>query len=286
MITRSVVSLVKRHPLLAGLTLMFALTWPIDLARAAHSQGWITFQIPEALAIFVGYGFVVASITATWIIGGRAEVVALLRRFLIWRVGWTWYAIALFLPLALTLAGIAIYSLPSGSAPDFSEPFARQLFGSGVNLVYLVIPFLLFDAIANGEEIGWRGYLLPRLQGRYKAVIASLIVGLIWGLWHLPKFLVAGNETVISIYLIDIMARAILYTWIFNNTRGSLLLVTLFHAAGNTAGVFLPIQAAVVPIALMNWLAAFSVIAFAGWDLSDRQKTFKKSYPVLPGDSR
>jgi uncharacterized protein len=272
--------LVKRHTILAGLLLMFAFTWPIDLIRSANSHGWTVVQVPEALAIFLGFGFVAASILATAIVSGRTGVIALLRRFLIWRVGMVWYGIALFLPLLLNLTGIGIQALFTGLAPNFGQVYAYQLFGSDLNLLYLVIPFLLFDAISNGEEIGWRGYILPRLQKRHSAFIASLIVGLIWGLWHWPKFLAAGNETLVWLYMVDIMAKAILYTWIFNNTRGSLLIVTLFHAAGNTAGIFLPIQAAAIPIAAVTWLAAISVIAVTGWNLSDRYKT---SLETLPG---
>lgn len=274
-----VINFVKRHPLLAGLFLMFAFTWPIELIRAANSHGWTAFQIPEVVAIFVGYGFVVASIAATAIVSGKAGVVSLLRRFLIWRVGLVWYGIALFLPLLLNFAGIGIQSLISGRAPDFGQVFAIQIFGPDLNPLYLVIPFFLFDALANGEEIGWRGYVLPRLQGRHNALIASLVIGLIWGLWHWPKFLVAGNDTIIWLYILGIMAKAILYTWIFNNTRGSLLVATLFHAAGNTAGVFLPIQAAAYPIAAVNWLAAFTIIAATGWNLAGHRKTDLETMP-------
>ena len=98
---------------------------------------------------------------------------------------------------------------------------------------------------ANGEEVGWRGYVLPRLQAKYNALVSSLIVGVIWGLWHIPKFLAPGNTSPFGWFMIKVIADAVLYTWLYNNTKGSLLLATLFHAAGNTAGVFLPVTTTV-----------------------------------------
>jgi membrane protease YdiL (CAAX protease family) len=127
-----------------------------------------------------------------------------------------------------------------GQVPDFSNTIAHQLFGPATSILF-VLPFLLFNMLVNGEEIGWRGYVLPRLQWRHNALISSLIIGVIWTTWHIPKFLVAGDSTPFGWYLIMTVARAILFTWVYNGTRGSLLLVTLFHAAVNTAYVFLPV---------------------------------------------
>ena len=83
---KQLLTTVRRHPLALGLALIFALTWPIDLAFAAQSRGLIDVPILAALSLFVGYGFVVAAVLATAIVGGWAAVRALLGRFLIWRV--------------------------------------------------------------------------------------------------------------------------------------------------------------------------------------------------------
>lgn len=226
----------RQHSLVAGIVLMFLLTWPIDLAYS----GVLPFQVPLPVALLVGYGFVFAALIMTGLTLGRDAVIALLKRFLIWRVRWTWYLVALLLLPALTFAGVLINAALTQTPMDFSTVFAHRIFGPSANLPLLVLPFLLFDAITNGEEIGWRGYVLPRLQARYSALVSSLILGVIWGLWHIPKFLAPGNTSSLAWFLVEIMAHAVLYTWLFNNTRGSLLLVTLFHAASNTAGVFLP----------------------------------------------
>jgi membrane protease YdiL (CAAX protease family) len=124
---------------------------------------------------------------------------------------------------------------------DFSTVFAHRIFGPTANLPLLILPLFIFNAIINGEEIGWRGYVLPRIQTKYNALVSSLIVGVIWGLWHIPKFLVPGNTSPFAWFMVKVMADAILYTWLYNNTKGSLLMLTLFHASSNTAGAFLPI---------------------------------------------
>jgi membrane protease YdiL (CAAX protease family) len=231
---------IKRHDLLLGIFLMFALTWPIDLALAAESRGMLPFNIPFAIAMSVGYGFVAASLIMTGLTKGKSGIFALLRRYLIWRVGMGWYLVALGLYPLIYLVAIGLHILLGGQTPDITDSMAYQLFGPATSLLF-VIPFLLFNMLVNGEEIGWRGYVLPRLQWRYNALVSSLIIGVIWTTWHIPKFLVAGYDTPLGWYLLMTMARAVLFTWVYNGTGGSLLLVTIFHAAINTAYVFLPV---------------------------------------------
>jgi membrane protease YdiL (CAAX protease family) len=258
----------RRHALVAGVVLMFAFTWPIDLAWA----GLLPFAVPFPLYLFLGWGFIAAALLMTGLTLGRAGVVALLRRYLIWRVDWQWYAVAFLLYPAIFVGAIALNAAWTGTPVDFGATMASQFFGAGAGLPLFILPFFLFEAIANGEEMGWRGYVLPRLQVRHSALVASLILGLIWGVWHLPKFLGAAGGGSFGLLMVKVFADAILYTWLYNNTRGSLLLVTIFHAAGNTAGFFLPMAntmstqntgALLIAIVLV-WLAAGVVTAVAG----------------------
>jgi len=257
----------RRHSPTLGIALMFLLTWPIDLA---HS-GRMPFQVPFLLYLFLGWGFIAAALVMTALTGGRAEVATLLRRFLIWRVRWTWYAAVLLAP-AIMCAAVVLNAAFTGQAIDFADVFAHRIFGASASLPMFVAPFFLVDAIANGEEMGWRGYVLPRLQARHNALVASLILGVIWAIWHYPKFMAPGNDSSFGLFFVKIMAEAVLFTWIYNNTRGSLLMTTLFHAAANTAGVFLPIANTAVGSnvnALMiqtglDVVAAIVVVTFAG----------------------
>ncbi len=258
----------KRHSLVIGVILMFALTWPIDLANS----GFLPFPVAPALAIFVGYGLVLASLIMTSLTLGKDGVRALLKRFLIWRVGWKWYLVAFLLMPSMQIVSVLLSALVRQAPIDFSTVYAYKIFGPSVNLLALIVPFFLFDAIANGEEIAWRGYVLPRLQAKYSALASSLIVGVIWGLWHLPKYLSHWDTATFVFFMAGISARAVLYTWLYNNTKGSLLLTTLFHASGNTGGILLPIAntvtngnllASIVQL-LIEWIVVFIVVMVAG----------------------
>jgi membrane protease YdiL (CAAX protease family) len=226
----------KRNSLVAGIVLMFLLTWPIDLANS----GVMPFQVPFAVYILLGYGFVLASVIMTGLTLGKEAIIALLKRFLLWRVGWKWYPVAFLLIPVIDLLAVYLNSIVSQTPVDFSTVFAYKIFGPSANLILLIVPFFIFDALTNGEEIGWRGYVLPRLQAKYSALISTLILGVIWSFWHLPKFVTHWDTVSFVWFVVDTVAKAILLTWLYNNTRGSLLLVTLFHASFNTASVMLP----------------------------------------------
>ncbi len=226
----------RRHSLIAGLVLMFAFTWPIDLANSSV----LPFQVPFVVYILLGWGFIFASLIMTGLTLGKPAVIALLKRYLIWRVRWWWYAVAFLLFPAIYIAAVWLNAALTKQPVDFSTVMARNIFGTSASLPIFILPFFVFDAITNGEEMGWRGYVLPRLQSRHSALVASLILGVIWGFWHLPKYLGPEGPGAFGWFMLRILPESILYTWLYNNTRGSLLLVTIFHAAGNTAGVFLP----------------------------------------------
>ncbi len=232
----NLIQFLKRNSLVAGITLMFLFTWPIDLANA----GVMPYQVPFGVYIFLGWGFIFASLMMTGLTLGRDAVIALLKRYLIWRVGWRWYIVAFLLIPVLDLLAIYLYAAWSQTPVDFSTVLAYEIFGPYANLILLIVPFFIFDAIANGEEMGWRGYVLPRLQAKHSALTSTLILGVIWSLWHLPKFVSHWDTLTFLWFVVDTMAKAILLTWMYNNTKGSLLLVTLFHASFNTAAVFLP----------------------------------------------
>ena len=261
------VSWLRRRPVLGGFVLMFACTWPIDLWAAAGSHGWSVPAVPPALPILVGYGFVVAALVATGIIEGRDGVRSLLSRFLAWRVGLWWYAVVLFGAAVVDLAAIALHVLLGGPVPDFAHPFATRIVPPGASLWAVAPLFLLFGTLTNGEEIGWRGYALPRLQARHGALVASVVIGVVSAFWHVPKFLTAGSAQDYSawLFLVDTVAKAVLLTWVFNSTRGSLLMVTLLHASMNTSSVFLPMLPAATgearPIAISIGLHAVAAVA-------------------------
>ncbi len=272
----------KRHSLIVGLVLMFLLTWPIELSDA----GLLPFRVPFIVSLFLGWGIFVAAVLMTWLTQGGQAVGALLKRFLKGGAGAAWYLAVLLIP-ALGVLGLGLSAAFSGEPPDFSHVYAHNIFGPSANLVIFIIPFFLTDFISNGEEIGWRGYMLPRLQARHSALVSALIVGVVWGAWHLPRFLAHWDMVSFVIFVLDVFAKSIMLTWIYNGTNGSLLLVTLTHAAYNTAGVFLSVNAAPsVLVAILEVIAAVVIVIVAGPARLSRTQPKQVEEPYAPAGAQ
>lgn len=226
----------KRNSLVLGIVLMFLLTWPLDLVNS----GVVQLDIPFIVLLFLGWGFVITSLIMTRLTLGQEGVIALLKRYLLWRAGWKWYLVAVLLEPLLIVLGVFGHALVTGIKLDFSEATAYELFGQGATLWLFVAPFFLIEIITNGEEMGWRGYVLPRLQAKYSAFTSSLILGVVWGFWHLIKFLMHWNTMAFAWFMVHILAFSVTLTWLYNGSKGSLLMVTIMHASSNTAGMFFP----------------------------------------------
>jgi membrane protease YdiL (CAAX protease family) len=136
--------------------------------------------------------------------------------------------------------------------------------------------FLLFQVFVNGEEFGWRGYALPRLQARHSSLIATLIVGLVATIWHVPKYLTVGDPHILPFWFFALHTTmtAVFFTWVFNKTNGSLLLAILLHAGNNTGIVMLPVMPAAIgdtrPLIIayvLQIVAAALVVALTGKNL-------------------
>jgi len=237
---------IGRHPLLAFIVLTYGLTWPYMVVEALGSWNMIPFRLPFALLIPMGYGPTFAALIVVGALHGKAGIRALLRPLLIWRVGAGWYLMTLVGVGVLAGLTLALYYIFGG--PPLARPPRSWM------LLVNALALFLIGGMLNGEEIGWRGFALPYLQARHSALVASLIVGVFWALFHLPLFFVNGDSfanTPPLAFLARMLASAVLFTWIFNNTRGSLLIAYLLHAAVNTWPRIVPIDALVGPYA---WL--------------------------------
>ena len=236
---------IRNHALVAFFVLAYALAWSF----------WIPYAAGVSPNPVFASGPLIAAIIVTALIGGRSGLKALLSRMVRWRVGFKWYAVALLLPFAVYLFA-AFLNVLLGATASLAESLSHWYF------LFLMFPLYLLSPLSGalGEELGWRGYALPRLQAGRSALLASLILGVLIVGWHLPKF-VSGqsgwSETA------GILAAAIMFTWLFNNTNGSVLLAMLFHASGNTFPMFfLPMFSEAEQVRL-GWLAAavFCVVA-------------------------
>jgi uncharacterized protein len=185
--------------------------------------------------ILVSYSPSLAAIGAAALIG--RGVGPLFKQMLVWRINTGWYLLALLGPLALVGAAHTLASLFSGEyGADWHIPNATEIGG-------LMGPLI---AGSLGEELGWRGYAQPRLQRLRTILGASIIIGIFWATWHLWPILAPGGSDSFSALdciqtYVRLISTAVLYGWLYNATKGSLLLVMLAHAGHNIAVELLPI---------------------------------------------
>ena len=250
--------MIRRHPVVIYFALAYALTWPPWIAgmvvadRAgvalsnednfAHLVGLVSGGAPAgagaALLFLSGqFGPLVSALVVTRITHGRAGLRDLVARMTRWRVAPRWYAVVIVLPLALAAGGLAGALLTGG--------FTVGPFAPGVSWG-AVVPFLAFMLIFTGlsEEPGWRGFALPHLQARNTAIRSSWILGIAWGVWHLP-FSVYFNRDEPALLIgslvgltVGIVGWTIVNTWVYNSTRSVLLLIVL-HGWSNTVQSYL-----------------------------------------------
>jgi len=237
--------MIKKYALVFFFLLAYVFTWSNWLPQALTSRGIVSIQVPGAVTILSGYGPALAAIIVASLAYGKQGLRELFGRLLKWRVGIQWYLIALFLPVFIKFLAISINNWTGGTSPDFSAagfPFGPAETPLWQKVVILFLVFTLgFDGL--GEEIGWRGFALPKLLESRSALLSSLILGALWAIWHFPYALTPGtflSELPLHWFFINLLALSVIYTWIFKNTNGSLLLVLLFHAAGNTTSNLLP----------------------------------------------
>ena len=226
--TTGPLTVVRRHPLLVFVALVFALSWLIEIPWVAGERGWFPFQVPLPLVLLMGWLPGLAAVLVTGILAGRAGIFALLRRIVIWRVNAWWYAVPIVGSAALWFGALALDPLFGGTGLHLPALTPDLLLGAAL---YLPLFFVI-----NSEELAWRGFALPRLQGRYGALGASAILGVVEGLFHLPLFFKPDSDqaaTGLPLFTLGSIAGAILFTWLFNGTRGSVLLAMLFHTFAN-----------------------------------------------------
>lgn len=173
-------------------------------------------------------------IVALWLTfrsGSEAKKRELIDRLFAWQVPARFYLFAVTYMAAARLTAAALYRVSSGAWPAF-----------GTVPIYLMLFAIVFSTpVQAGEEIGWRGYALPRLAALTGFPVASVILGVIWAVWHLPLFLLANTDSTgqpFLPYLLFVMAISVAITWLYLKSDGSLLLVMLMHAAiNNTIGI-------------------------------------------------
>ena len=227
----------RRHPLATFFALASGISWvlwaPLWLpAFGVHGLPVLPFH--HALGAL---GPITAAFLVSAMETGPAGPVDLLRRMGLWRGRLVWVAVALLAPYVLLAVAVVMASLLGGESVSLaglgrSREFPR--FSALGFLIYNIVSF------GFGEEVGWRGFALPRLQTRHSALVASLLLTVGWALWHVPLFFyrpgyVSMDAAGIAGWFFSLLTGAVLLTWLYNESRGSILVVALFHATVDVA---------------------------------------------------
>lgn len=254
--------------LAAFFLLTFLVSWTCFFGSAAVTPAGASPTAGIAGAIYIVGVFAPALVALglTAHATGRGGTFALVRRMVQVPAGTRWYLFALGYMVGVKLTVALVYRLVVGGWPAFGE--------TPWYLLVLAIPFS--TPVQSGEELGWRGYALPRLASRLGLAWASLGLGAIWALWHLPFFFIAGVDKTgqsFPMYMLGVMAISVAMAWLYWRTGGSLLITMLMHAALNntteivpsaTAGATRPFS---LHASLVAWLTIGIMWIIAAWCL-------------------
>ncbi len=257
-------ALIKKYPAISLLVLAMIFGTAPVLAVAAG-------LLPPAASQLGALSSSLAAIVLVVIEGRKGGLRELLGRFFIWRVGIQWWAFALLFAIIPSVASLYLFNLLGGPTVDWS----------GLPPLYTVVPSFIFLTVAAGmgEEFGWRGFLLPRLQTRHNALVSSLIVGVIWAIWHIPLFFIKGTSQyeqqlqagllqAILGYSLFVIASSIQFAWVFNNTRGSVLLAAVLHGASNAWAGYIDVYrghfGGILTLMALSALVSIIIVLMAG----------------------
>jgi hypothetical protein len=249
-------------------------TLPALLENGVQDNTHLTLVL-FSFAMIVFSGPLIAAVIAYALESGRKGVSELWKTSTHWRIGWRWYGIMLAIILFINLPAFS-FGLLKGPLPSGSQVWA---------ILVWFVPVFIYTFFASGlEEPGWRGYALPHLQTRYSAKKASVIIGMIWGIWHWPVFIPLYTSTLnspggvpqalitvliqLAVYIISSMiSGALIYTWLYNRT-GSVFLCILFHTLHNNAltyvAMLFPSITQSIPLlgTITQWIIAIILMRF------------------------
>lgn len=225
--------MIRRHPLISYFIVAYGISWLIWAPLWLPAFGINSLpQLPFHHA-FGALGPITAAFLVSAIETGWPGVRDLLRRMVLWRGRFSWLAVACFAPVVLFVAALAAVLRAGDAAISLSWIGRSHEFPQFSALGFLIYNIVSFG---YGEEVGWRGFALPRLQVRHSALVASLLLTVGWAIWHIPLFFYRPgythmNAAGVAGWLFSLVTGSILLTWLYNGSRGSLLVVAIFHAA-------------------------------------------------------
>ncbi len=265
--------MLKRRPVLFFYLVVFALAilgaWlAFFVFRGSIWIEWIAACTPA-----------VAAVALTALLDGKPGVAALLARLLRWRVHWKWYLAVFLLSILFDLVYVLLSAVYQGRAEQASADAALWLQAAWRGAPGMLIMTPLMAVLIAGEELGWRGFALERLLQTRGPVVASLIVGFLWGIWHLPAALdpamVLNKAPLwysVPIFTLGTVIFSFVYTWFWMNTRGSLLIACLFHGFYDMLDTFTGMLFPSFYIEFWLYLLGMLLLLLPIWALSKRRR--------------
>ena len=225
--------MMRRHPLIAYFGLSYALSWLIWAPLWLPAFGVDALPTLPYHHAFGALGPIAAAFIVSGVETGRAGVGDLLRRMVLWRGRVRWIVMACLAPAALLALAIVASRMAIGESVPLSQIGRTREFPQFTALAFFAYNIISFG---YGEEVGWRGFALPRLQTKHSALVASLLLTAGWAIWHIPLFLYRPGYTTMNAagvagWFFSLVTGSVLLTWLYNGSRGSLLVVAIFHAA-------------------------------------------------------
>jgi membrane protease YdiL (CAAX protease family) len=220
--------IIQKNPLLSYFFISYAFSWITLIPYILGTWGVLEGDFSSVFALHT-FGPAVAAYSVTRLTEGKTGLQELWSKVKSVKVGLRWYLFVLVGIPVLYLLGVVVQ-------PGKLESF--QGFYRGFIIFYLInfiIVFLLGGPL--GEEIGWRGFALPRMQPRYGPLKGSLMLGVLWAFWHLADFLTPYHGSFLSsfpVYFLLVVSLSVIFTWLFNNTKGSVFMAILAHTSVNT----------------------------------------------------
>ncbi|WP_129677511.1 CPBP family intramembrane glutamic endopeptidase [Candidatus Chloroploca sp. Khr17] len=258
-----------RRDLIVYFILAYAISWSIGIPLALGKQGLIPAFLPPWTHYLVAFGPLLAALLVTGISRGRVGLRELGSRMIRWRVGPIWWIAALS-PLLIGLVVVVILNRMMGAGVTLAS-LGDVSFLPPLGIVALALWILTFGI---GEEAGWRGFALPRLQKEHTALTATSLLAGLWALWHLPQFFYLFDPAIAVGWAIGLYAGAIVFTWLYNSADGSILIVAVWHGCFNfmsASDAGNGILAAVVSTLVMIW-AVIVVVVFKPRNLAHGER--------------
>jgi membrane protease YdiL (CAAX protease family) len=231
-------SFLRRHALLVFFVLAYSISWALWLPALSERFGAYRTGRATLLLFLGGFGPFLSALLLTWVEHGYVGAKKLLGRLVLWRVDFSWYLVALY--------GVPGYGLVASVLCGVASP--REALAQ-LPIVLFALPFSVVTRFLIvgplGEELGWRGYALPRMLAKHKPLKSSAALGILWAFWHAPLMLVPEWRGSVSagaflfIYPLSLAALTVIFTWVSLGTNGSLLVVMILHASYNATLYYL-----------------------------------------------